>query len=549
VKPLRFLRSLLRRLPDDARALRLRDALLPLRAAERKAERKTDQQADSPRVLVQCVEDAYYLGLFAHVCHALRAHAPVAVDLFVPRSFNVGVGTHWKLALLRTFPLARLFANQWIRLYDVVSDRVGYRSTSMRHPLGDVVDAWRSWRAWKALDSAARLESLAIDGVHCGDLVIDSYLRFRPSPRIRLGDPFMLYLLWQAHRDVRRARRYFRSERPQLYLTSYTTYIQHGVAARVALQEGTRVVSFGNFQEFGKTLSAQDAFHTRNPVHYRRDFQRLPAPQRLMQEAQRQLELRLSGGIDSATSYMAASAYRETTAQVPDVRGAAVIFLHDFYDSPHVYADLVFPDFWEWICFTIDELRSAGVPFLIKPHPNQIALSDAVIGELRQRYPDVQLIAPGVTNRQLVDAGMACAITVYGTIAHEMAYLGVPSIACARHPHVAFDFCHTATDRAGYAKLLRRALALEGDAASRREQALQFYVMHNLGLPPEEIALRDAMIATWRASHDADASPDALARGFEQLASCPGFAAFVQRLLALPVAGSAARQSPAWSTP
>lgn len=533
---------MLRRQPGDPRARGLHRRLLPLRPAA--------QSCAGRRVLVQCVEDPYYLGLFAHLCHALRARSAPAIDMFVPRSFDGRIGAGWRDALLRGFPFGRLFANQWVRLYGVAADRVGYRSASLRHPLGDLVDTWRSWRVWRGLRSPAQLEALAIDGVPCGDLVIDSYLRFRPSPRLQLRDWFVFALLWQAHRDVRRARRYFRSAQPQLYLASYTTYIQHGVAARVAVQEGTQVVCFGNFQEFGKRLAADDTFHTRNPVHYRRDFDALPNGPELVLEAQRQLELRLSGGIDNATSYMTKSAYTATTDEVPDVRDAVVVFLHDFYDSPHVYADLVFPDFWDWICCTVETLQAASIKFLLKPHPNQIGLSGAVIGELKQRYPGLRLIPPAATNRQLVDAGMRCAVTVYGTIAHEMAYLGVPSIGCARHPHVAFDFCHTARDRAGYVDLLRGSLQLPNDAEPLREQALQFYVMHNLALPREQIGLRDAMVAAWRRCHDETASGDDLADTFAALAALPGFDAFARSLLSS--SGEAVgmlRTSPTWGTP
>ena len=523
MNPLRLLKRLARRLPDDERALRMREALLPMRAQ--------DDGDSALRITVQCVQDVHYLALFTHLTHALRQRTRLQAELFVPRSFEAGIGTGWKLALMRSFPLGRLQSDQWVRLYDVITTRVGYRSACLRRPLGDVVDAWRSWRLWRQLGTAHRLETVSIDGVHCGDLVIDSYLRFRPSPRVRLEDRFLWGVLWQAHRDVRRARHYFRSARPALHLTSYTTYVQHGIAARVALQEDVRVVSFANFQEFGKQLSIEDSFHTRNALHYQRDFARLVDPAPLLHEARRQLENRLSGGIDSATSYMAASAYRETTQAVPDARGAVVIFLHDFYDSPHVYADLVFPDFWEWICFTIDTLSAAGIRFLVKPHPNQISLSDGVVDELLQRFPKLELVAPAVTNRQLVNAGMASAVTVYGTVAHEMAYLGVPSIACARHPHVAFDFCRTARNRADYAEFLRDATTMVADRTSLRNQALRFYVMHNLNLSTTQVALRDAHVAAWKVVHDPTSKVCDIARSFDAIAALEGFAEFTDSLL------------------
>jgi hypothetical protein len=131
-----------------------------------------------------------------------------------------------------------------------------------------------------------------------------------------------------------------------------------------------------------------------------------------------------------------------------------------------------------------------------------------------------------------------------------MAYLGVPSIACARHPHVAFDFCSTARDRAGYVELLRKAHRLPRHPQALREQALQFYVMHNLALPREQMALRDAMVAAWRQCHSDTATADDMAMSFATLAALPGFDAYARSLLATGrESAELPRTSPTWSTP
>src|SRR5262249_4742192 len=151
-----------------------------------------------------------------------------------------------------------------------------------------------------------------------------------------------------------------------------------------------------------------------------------------LKEAQQQLEVRLGGGIDPATSYMRVSAYAATSEPLPDVAGAVVVFLHDFYDSPHVYDRLVFPDFWTWVCFTIETLQQAGRKFLLKPHPNQVAPDGNALGTLTARYPGLSVLSSRISNRQLVEAGMICGVTVYGTVGHELAYMGVPCISCAK---------------------------------------------------------------------------------------------------------------------
>jgi hypothetical protein len=366
-----------------------------------------------------------------------------------------------------------------------------------------------------------------VRGIPVGDLVNDSFLRFHPAATLDYRDRGLLIPIWQAFRDVRRAEDYFRHRRPGLFHASSTAYVQHGVPARTALKMGLPVLSFGSFQEFAKPLSLDDWLDTKNADSYAADFDDLSDPEQKLAAAEAALSHRLSGGIDGATAYMERSAYATTQSEVPDVDGAVVVFLHDFYDSPHIYYDLVFPDFWTWICFTIETLDRSGRKFVIKPHPNQIPLSQHTLERLRQLYPSVRFVPDGVSNRQLVDGGMACAVTVYGTVAHEMAFLGIPTIACARHPHIGFGFCRTARNRAEYAALLAEPGPAQFDAARAREESLRFYHMHNSNLSVDEAELRDATLEVRRqCTFDDPTKPD-VPQQFSALRKLPAFRAFV----------------------
>src|SRR6185312_4374582 len=162
----------------------------------------------------------------------------------------------------------------------------------------------RSGALWHQLQHQGEACSLQIDGIEVADLVVDSYLRFKPSPAFEVADPFVRHLLWQALRDVRQAQAYFGRVRPRMYLTSYTTYLEHGIPARVALRHGVDVWAFGNLNRFGKRLTCSDTYHTQDFSSYRREFEALDRQSERLQEARVQLENRLSGGIDVATSYM-----------------------------------------------------------------------------------------------------------------------------------------------------------------------------------------------------------------------------------------------------
>jgi hypothetical protein len=512
--------------PADPRVAPLRRALLDNRPRSAQASAPTFPYA------VQSVEDPFYFALFGAITAEIGRHRQSKAELVVVRATSGATGIDWRARVRRSVPMTWILSTQWVRAFAGLADRIAFRSHSWSNPFVAAADAVRSATLWRRARRQEGDLDLDVLGVLVGDLISDTYLRFRPSPRFDASDPFVFRLIRQAHQTVRRARRYFRRAKPAFYLTSYATYVEHGIPVRVALQEGVGVFSFGSLTRFDKRLGLADWYHTNDCDAYPSIFATLDEPERRLAEAEEQLKLRLTGGVDAATSYMKASAYAGAAASVPaDLAGAAVVFLHDFYDSPHVYPDIVFGDFWRWASFTIETLTRAGVPFYLKPHPNQVALSGTALDELRARYPGARFLPPDITTMQLAKAGIACGVTVYGTIAHELAYLGIPSVGCAKHPHSAFDFCKTARDQVQYAELLRDARALDADPIRMRREALTFYYMHNLHGSAQELDLRARFLALWKACHDAAAPAAELLDALAALRQAPGFATRVAAIV------------------
>jgi hypothetical protein len=237
---------------------------------------------------------------------------------------------------------------------------------------------------------------------------------------------------------------------------------------------------------------------------------------------------------------MTTSAYSNKSVQTDlAVAGAVIVFLHDFFDSPHIYANLVFPDFWTWACFTLETLALTGKPFAVKPHPNQTAASAAVIERLRKSYPEVNFISSNISNSNLVAGGMRAAVSMHGTIIHELAYLGVPSIGCSQHPHVAFDFCKTARNRSEYLELLQRAHMMKfNNIETIKHQVLMFYVMHNLSGDKIERLARIMLVEYWKSSCDDIFDYKDVDIKLTDLSKSEGFSRLIDRLEHLIVFGS-----------
>jgi hypothetical protein len=491
----------------------------------------------APLVVIEAVEDLFFYNLLGAVVTELRGLRDIRVTCWASRSFNPGASLSLRNFIAGWLDQHLLSRTRWKGLYDDLCDLAGERADHWRAPWVEAACLWRAWRLFRALRSKDELAALTVDGILIGDLVIDTYLRFRPTIEVQLQDRYLFWVLRQALKDIAGARAYFRRARPSLYLTTYTTYIQHGVPVRVAVAMDIPAWSFANAQEFGTRLTRDHQLQSRRCAGYSTDFSRLEDQEGKLARADALLGERVSGNADTVTSTMR-SAYQFRTQDVPDVRGAAVVFLHDFYDSPHIYRWMIFHDFWEWTCTTIEILQEAGQPFVLKPHPSQRAESSRDLERLKQKYSRARFISDEVNNRQLVDAGMACAVTVYGSVAAEMAYMGVPSIACGDNPHASFDAFYLAHDKDEYRTLLHGFPGLARDAERLRRQACAFYYMHNMNNPAEALELRDRMfefyayVVTKLDITKAAFDPEEMAKIFAGLESTAGFRSFVADIAA-----------------
>jgi hypothetical protein len=259
------------------------------------------------------------------------------------------------------------------------------------------------------------------------------------------------------------------------------------------LNQDIVIYSFGNEQNMAKQLSKFNIYHTASFLKYKNDYINLNITRN---NAEKFLDERLNGKIDIATSYMKESAYKIKINNIPDVKNNIIIFLHDFYDSMYNYGDLVFCDFLSWVEYTIMILEKYKIPFYLKPHPNQIEDSAKVVDNLIKKFPSIKILSSKITNKQLVDGGIKAGISMYGTVAHELTYMGIPVILSAQNPHSSYDFCFEAKSKDEYENLIKDYLLLKLPN-DYKEQVESFYYIHNLNKTKEEIELLE-VIAKFR---------------------------------------------------
>lgn len=428
-----------------------------------------------PRILVQMPKDYFCLALFSVAVAALRPSALAGLwhqsILSMPRD---EAGSAFRKPFRK---LAGILDRQkWARLYGAL----GLEGTADLEPGARISESSkaRALDIWKSLRTKDDVLNLSLDGIACGDLVYDTYLRYRVQPTVALEDDFLVYLIARAIDTVAASRSIFSKGRWQIFLTNYTSYIQHGIPARVALDMNVQVYSAGNLSQFFKKLSATDPLHTTAHWKYKDKFQQLSDQVAAKREAFTMLESRFAGGVDRATLYMKNSAFSDSPDEVPaGVEG--VMFLHDFFDSPHCHRSMLFPDFLEWARYTLQLIQEHQLPIAVKPHPNQLPESQEVVRQLQADFPGVRWLPAKLSNRVLFRSGIRFGVSVYGTILHELAFHDIPGLSAGDHPHTAFDIAITPRTIEEYrSRLLAfRELKLPSNA---REEVLAFYYMHNL---------------------------------------------------------------------
>lgn len=107
--------------------------------------------------------------------------------------------------LERSHIVSYFVSSQWSRASQNVVGSVAYRSQSLAHPFGDMFDVFRSYFTWQSMIKTKYVSDLKIYGITVGDLIVDSYLRFRPSARFQVTDLYVWKVTWQVYRDIRRA--------------------------------------------------------------------------------------------------------------------------------------------------------------------------------------------------------------------------------------------------------------------------------------------------------------------------------------------------------
>jgi hypothetical protein len=441
------------------------------------SDRNNPNSSKKPIILIQTPIDYYYLAhatiLISDIWKDNKCLIGLWPNVLAQKIKKHNVIKHYLVTRLKDY----LDKMKWSKLYRSIGVGKIIRQNKANTLFFKIRSRFIARTIFKKLENKSDVMDLKIAGIYCGDLIYDTYLRFRVQPTLNIKDKFLINIINNAILGIFCMKRFFKENNVEALFSSYSSYIHHGIAVRVALGAGVEVYTDGNCTQYSKKLTKIDFFHAPNYADYKDVFIELNDKDRRIRKGMIALENKFSGHIGAEFSYMKQSVYTDNSQGEFERGIEGVMFLHDFFDSPHCYHWMVFNDFYCWAEHTLAFISKHKLKIAIKPHPNQLPESVAIVEIFMKKYPELYWIDSYVSNKKIFNSGISFGVSVYGSVLHELAYHNIIPIAVGDHPHVAYNFTYTARSIEEYDNLLTSATKLTLPENYKLEVE-EFYYMH-----------------------------------------------------------------------
>lgn len=390
-------------------------------------------------ILFQSPPDYYYLNLFKKIKKEEQGYKYLGLYpiLFFPKFFDI----IFILPIIIRYIRFRINKNKWHKIYQKIG--LNFYKPKKKYFISSL---FKSIKKYNSLKCNADILNLTIDNIKIGDLVYDTYLRFYNKPTLNNKNFGIFIIILRSYQFLAITNELYSSIQLKKYFSSYCTYINHGLPVRFFLRKNIEVFSAGNVYEIIKKHIPEDYLQTRN-LEFSKTFNKHEI-QLGLDKISRRVE-----GIEKLP-FMRATTYNNfnTNEYSTDLDG--IVFLHDIFDSPHIFGEMIFEDFFKWTIYTLDLIREFNLKIGIKPHPNQTNESQQIVAKLKSKYRDLNWIDESISNNVLLGSKIKFGVSVYGSIIGELAYFNKFSITCGNNPYNGLSFIRNSKNITHYKETL-----------------------------------------------------------------------------------------------
>ena len=293
------------------------------------------------------------------------------------------------------------------------------------------------------LNSQKDVFDLNLSGVWFGDLLYDYHLRTYKVPTVDINDDRFKSSLKEALYQFIFWRDYFNDHDVKAINITHCCYLI-AIPLRVAIRNGVPVYQINAHGCY--CMNEQKLWAYTDFYDYPKQFSKLSQDGQIegLKIAKERIERRFSGEVAVDMPYSTKSAYTSIKRKrilSNSKKFKILIAAHCFFDSPHGLGPNLFVDFYEWFEFLGGISEKTNYEWYIKTHPDYLPGNMGILDEFIHRYPKFKLIPSDTSHHQLIEEGIDCALTTYGTIGWEYAALGkMVANASLSNPHIAYNF-------------------------------------------------------------------------------------------------------------
>ena len=333
---------------------------------------------------------------------------------------------------------------------------------------------------YMGLSKTAILE-MSFEEIHVGDLFYDWHLRKRGLATIDTSSNIFYEDLTEFIQFAMNWKRYLQKKKFEFVIITHAVYLQ-GLILRLSLMNGSEVFLVTPEKMFH--LNLEMPLSDLESRKYRTDQEIELSYHVDIQSAKLKLEKLMSGSrnVDIAHSHVNGMSGSETNKVIHGGTSVNVmIATHCFSDSPHTNGSHLFPDFMEWLEWLARYSETTEYDWYIKAHPAFFPSDVVILDEFCSRNPHIKFLSSAYSNRELVSQGINVVLTVYGTIAFEMAYLGALVVNASEFaPHSNYNFSLSPRSITDYKKTLDNLELLVKSFPIDRQEIIHFYDLHHL---------------------------------------------------------------------
>ncbi len=416
---------------------------------------KTVKGKEDGILLVQMVKDHNFTIKLAVASKVLADKHNLLVSFY-------DVTIHWTLKMRRLEAFFDFFRiNAIHHIYSTFGEEIGFKNHQLFKDQKFIKAKLESIKKDLQVNGVTGLLDLKFDNILVGDLIYDSYLRFYSKPTIEEINEDIFDTIEIGLNIFYGFENYLKWNKVKCLLTTYVSYIYHGIVARICLERNILVYTLGYNTYLIQKVTKDFPYHQINHTMFSADME-LTADQ--INLAKNKLTSRFSGKIDSATSYMRTTAYSDsiisdkTREQFAANPRNIIIYAHDFYDSPHINRKLQFADFYQYLKEALTAVADLkGTTVFIKVHPNGMPGSKERLIELVESFDskDFYILDESISNKSIIELKPDLVCTARGTVGIEMAYFKIPSVALFDNIYTNFNFVHVCHDKESYFSILR----------------------------------------------------------------------------------------------